>query len=93
MKRITIILIFAAVSIAAWGQSKIVEDFKPVCSALDTLLRERTKVGHAEPLELKAVMKRGSTLDFYFTRTLGDYPWYRNDTQWFNNTLRSLFPE
>ena len=93
MKRLIITYIFLIISAAAWGQSKIVEDFKPVCAALDTLLRERTDVGHVEPLALKAVMKRGSTLDFYFTRTLGDYPWYKGDPQWFKNTLKDLFPE
>ena len=93
MKRLIITIITAAVSAAAWGQSKIVEDFKPVCAALDSLLLERTEVGHVEPLTLKAVMKRGNTLDFYFTRTLGDYPWYKGDPQWFRNTLKELFPE
>ena len=93
MKRLIILFILASVSVASWGQSKIVEDFKPVCEALDTLLRERTEVGHVEPLALKAVMKRGSTLDFYFSRTLGDYPWYKGDPQWFKSTLKSLFPE
>ena len=83
----------AAVSFTSMGQSKIVQDFKPVCAALDTLMQERTKVGHVEPLALKAVMRRGTTLDFYFTRTLGDYPWYKGDPQWFRNTLKSLFPE
>ena len=74
MKRIFIIIILAVMWISASAQSKIVEDFKPVCSMLDTLLKERTAVGHVEPLQLKAVMRRGSTLDFYFTQTLGDYP-------------------
>lgn len=93
MKRIFIIIILAVMGISASAQSKIVEDFKPVCAMLDTLLKERTAVGHAEPLQLKAVMRRGSTLDFYFTQTLGDYPWYKGDPQWFKTTLKSLFPE
>ena len=93
MKRIAIIFILFAAGISAAAQSRIVEDFKPVCEALDTLLRERTEVGHVEPLQLKAVMRRGSTLDFYFTQTLGDYPWYKGDPQWFKNKLKSLFPE
>ena len=59
----------AAVSFTSMGQSKIVQDFKPVCEILDSLLLERTDVGHVEPLALKAVMKRGTTLDFYFTES------------------------
>lgn len=93
MKRLLSIALLATISIIASAQSRIVGDFKPVCAQLDTLLRERTEVGHVEPVELKAVMRRGSTLDFYFTQTLGDYPWYKGDPQWFKNTLKSLFPE
>jgi len=93
MKRLILISIFTAFSFISYGQSRIVEDFKSVCSCLDTLLRERTGVGHVEPLQLKAVMKRGSALDFYFTQTLGDYPWRKGDPQWFRNTIKSLFPE
>ena len=93
MRRLTIIFILVSAGLAASAQSRIVEDFKPVCASLDTLLRERTEVGHVDPLSLKAVMRRGNTLDFYFTQTLGDYPWYKGDPQWFKNTIKSLFPE
>lgn len=93
MRIIAIILTLTAFAVTGYGQSRIVEDFKPVCAALDTMLMERTEVGHVEPLELKAVMKRGTIMDFYFTRTLGDYPWYKGDPQWFKEELKRLFPE
>jgi hypothetical protein len=38
-------------------------------------------------------MKRGSTLDFYFTEKLCDCPWYKGDPQWFRTVLEELFPE
>ena len=38
-------------------------------------------------------MKRGDQLDFYFTESLGDFPWTKGEAKWFRNTLKSLFPE
>lgn len=73
------------------AQSRIVQDFKPVCDSLQTLLQEKTTV--KVRLELKAVMKRGSYIDLYFTRTLGDYPWHNDTYRWFKDTVRDLFPD
>lgn len=75
----------------SYGQSTIVKDFTPVCDSLGKLVTERTTV--PADLKLKAVMKRGSTLDFYFTNSLGDCPWHKGDPQWFRNTLLKLFPD
>ena len=92
MKRLLIITFMALTfSICAKGQSAIVTDFKEVCDSLSALIQERNTV--EGELKLQAIMKRGSTLDFYFTESLGDYPWYEGDTKWFRNTLKSLFPE
>ena len=35
-------------------------------------------------------MKRGKTLDFYFTESLGDHPLREGDAQWFRKTLKQL---
>ena len=92
MKRLLITSILAlALGISARGQSAIVKDFMPVCDSLEVLIQERNSVKNE--LKLQAIMKRGSTLDFYFTESLGDYPWHSGDTKWFRNTLKSLFPE
>lgn len=92
MKRLLIMTALAlALCLSAKGQSAIIKDFKPVCDSLSVLIQERNTV-HGE-LKLQAVMKRGSNLDFYFTESLGDFPWYDGDTKWFRNTLKSLFPE
>lgn len=87
---ITFILI-CIFCLSASGKSKIVEDFTPVCDSLSTLIFERS--GIKGPVRLKSVMKRGGNLDFYFTESLGDFPWYRTDIKWLRNTLTSLFPD
>ena len=92
MKRLVIIyLVLTIFAISAKGQSAIVKEFKPVCDSLTFLIKERSAI--KGKLELKAVMKRGSTLDFYFTESLGDYPWRTEDYHWFKKQLRQLFPE
>ena len=92
MRRIfSIIFSIISFSVAAEGQSAIVQDFQPVCDSLEVRLLERTTVKW--DLELKAVMKRGSALDFYFTESLGDYPWHKGDREWFRRQLKSLFPK
>ena len=84
-------LIILAFSWNTYGQSIIVQDFKPVCDSLSKLIQERTSVKGT--LKTKAIMKRGEYLDFYFTESLGDFPWHENEAKWFRSTLKSLFPE
>ena len=95
MKRL-LLIITLAISFAAVcrGQSAIVKEFQPVCDSLATLIQEHNRIsGLKGELKLQAIMKRGTTLDFYFTESLGDYPWYDGDTKWFRNQLKDLFPE
>ena len=85
-------LVLTCMSISGFSQSKIVKDFRPACDSLTAMIKERT--GLASPqLRLNAVMKRGSTLDFYFTESLSDCPWYAGDPEWLRSELRRLFPE
>jgi len=88
-RKILYIIIFS-LCYCAFAQGSVRSDFKPVCDSLSTLLGERT--GVKGRLILKSVMKRGNALDFYFTESLGDFPWRHEDIKWFKNTLRSLFP-
>lgn len=92
MKRqiLTYILLLYLV-IPSFGQSRIVKSFTPACDSVATLIYERT--GIKGPVRLKAAMKRGNTLDFYFTESLGDFPWHRQDVKWFKATFKNLFPE
>ncbi len=86
---LTIILI-CGISISAAGQSAIVKDFTPVCDTLDVRLKENRDI--KGQLKLKSVMKRGDNLDFYFTESLGDYPWRKGEPEWFRRELKKLFP-
>lgn len=92
MRRIIIFMTAALLTASAsYAQSEIVTDFKPACDSLAALLHERTSVQGG--LVLKSVMRRGTSLDFYFTESLGDFPWYQGDPKWFRNNLGKLFPE
>ena len=73
------------------AQTVIVKDFEETCDSLSVLIQERTTVKGG--LELKSIMKRSGSLDFYFTRSLGDFPWEKEDVEWFRKSLKGLFPE
>ena len=92
MKKLALIIsVLIALTFNAAGQSAIVKDFRPACDSLEILIQNKNTV--SGKLSLQAVMKRGSTLDFYFTESLGDYPWHEGETQWFRRELKKLFPE
>ena len=88
-KALVYILIF--ISFHASAQSETVNDFKPACDSLAVLLKQRTTVSGS--LQLKSIMRRGSSLDFYFTESLGDFPWKSDDPQWFKRELKKQFPD
>ncbi len=90
MKKL-LIYIFLLISFCAHAQSEIVNDFTPICDSLASLIKERT--GVAGNLTIKSITRRGSSLDFYFTESLGDFPWNDPDPRWFKNRLHNLFPE
>ena len=70
----------------------MLKDFKPVCDSLNTLMMERNGI-ESPKIGLNAIMKRGTTLDFYFTQSLSDCPWHEGDPEWFRKTLCDLIPE
>ena len=73
MKRLFLItLLILTFDWISTAQSAIVQDFTPVCDSLAKLINERTTV--PGKLKVKAIMKRGNLLDFYFTESLGDFP-------------------
>lgn len=92
MKRIILTILAAMTfSIAASSQNSILKDFKPVCDSLDVMLKKNRDVKGR--LQLKNVMKRKDNLDFYFTNSLGDYPWREGEPEWFRKELKKRFPE
>lgn len=91
MHRAAFVVLSLIVSLSISAQSKIVKDFQPACDSLSALIRQRNGVDGK--LRLKSVMKRGGSLDFYFTESLSDYPWRADDVKWFRQTLKELCPE
>ena len=91
MRKSLIVYIFLLFTFSAHAQSEIVTEFTPVCDTLASLIQERTNVAGA--LKIKSITRRGTTLDFYFTETLGDFPWKDGDPRWFKSILHDFFPE
>ena len=73
------------------ARKRTADEFEPVCKELDSLIRLRTTVDSR--LKLKAVMKRGGYLDFYFSDALSDLPWTEESSAWFRRELKARFPE
>ncbi len=90
-KHIFSFILFICICAGASGQSPIVRDFMPVCDSLTGYLNENGDVQGR--LKLKSVMKRSGALDFYFTETLGDYPWRKESVTQFRMQLKARFPE
>ena len=94
MKRLLIssIILLFSLGFNGHAQSAMLKDFKPVCDSLNTLMMERNGI-ESPKIGLNAIMKRGTTLDFYFTQSLSDCPWHEGDPEWFRKTLCDLIPE
>lgn len=71
------------------AQSKL--EFKDCCDSLTVRLQERSGARN-EPLSVRKALRRGRKLDLYFDRTLGDYPWYEGDIEWFKKEIRKYIP-
>lgn len=82
---------FLLLSFSANAQKAILEAFKPVTDSLTTL--SKNHFGVRSHLSLNKAMKRGKTLDLYFTKELGDYPWRTGDPAWFRSELKKIWPE
>ena len=65
-------------------------EFKTANDSLRARLHRRTTVDSF--LRVSKVTKRGTTLDFHFSKELGDYPWRAEDVEWFRKELLDLFP-
>ena len=65
-------------------------EFKAATDSLRARLRRRTTVDTA--LKLTRVAKRGTTLDFHFSKELGDYPLKTADIEWMRKQLLDMFP-
>ena len=71
-------------------RAQTAREFNTAVDSLRARLQRRTTVSAS--LKMKRVTKRGTTLDFYFSKELADYPWRPDDVEWFQNQLRDLTP-
>ena len=65
-------------------------EFRVATDSLRARLHRRTTVDTA--LRLTRVAKRGTTLDFHFSKELADYPLRTEDIEWIRKQLLDLFP-
>jgi len=87
-----LITIFAVILSSTVGlKAQTAKDFKNAVDSLQTLIVERT--GVSAVVNANKVVRRGYSLDFYFTPAMGDFPWRANDVEWLRKTLADLMPE
>ena len=91
-KSIIALLATLLLAIPSYAQKKPnIDEFASTCDTLSKAIKKRTDIRWI--LKLKNVAQRDSLLDFYFTESLGDYPWYVEDAKWFKETLKRALPE
>ena len=81
-----LLVLFAGFSLRA----QTAREFSTATDSLRARLQRRTSVYSS--LKMKRVTKRGTTLDFYFSKELADFPWRPADVEWFGDQLRDLMP-
>ena len=89
-KRFPILLLLACLAATGMQAQSINRDFRAVADSLRVRLEERT--GVKTPLRLDKVMRRGDLVDIYFSQELSDYPWHKEDVDWFRKELKALTP-
>ena len=90
MRRIILTVLLCCASLGLNAAPKT-DDFKELCDSMTVWASNRMKVKSV--VELNKVLHRGSTLDFYFTQDLGDFPWRNSDIVWFRKVLKYSVPE
>ncbi len=85
------LLLTAALLLAGLAlPAQTAREFKTATDSLRARLHRRTTVDTS--LKLTRVAKRGTTLDFHFSKELGDYPLRAADIEWIRKQLLDLFP-
>ena len=65
------------------------------CTACEILVHRPAIESKPPTLEMWSSKHWTATdvLDFYFTESLGDFPWREGEPEWFRNELRKRFPD
>lgn len=86
------ILLALTLSVCASAQTVPTRaDFAVACDSLAARLQRRT--GVTSKVKIKKIVRSGSTVNFYFEKELGDWPWRMSDQTWFQNQLSDAMKE
>lgn len=91
MRRALLILAFLIVPAVLDAQVPSPADFKETGDSLSSRLQEHFNV--RSTIEVWKVMKRGRELDIYWNHRLSDFPWRKDDIEWFRRETRRYWPE
>lgn len=80
------LLLLASLPLAGQGAPRV-SDFGVVCDTLTA--RCNRHFGVLSKVALDRVVSKDGKLDFFFSRTLADYPWHANDVDWFKSEFSS----
>ena len=87
-------LLFGLLAFLPEARGQKAADFKQACDSMTVLMGQRTGVRGISKIAVRAVSKeRDEVLEFRFSKEFSDYPWKAEDTLWFKETFRSLFPK
>lgn len=78
-----------ALSVQASAQRA--SDFQELCDSLSVRALEHFNV--KSRLNVSKTMKRGNSLDLYFSNTMSDYPWHDRDLKWLKDELKEGWPK
>lgn len=91
MKRLALIasVILASGSFAYAQNMPSRAKLKEMCDSLEARTNRRLMV--EGKISLEKALRRGNTVDIYFTRDASYYPWHQNDYDWFHDELVNEF--
>lgn len=90
MKRMPLLMLLLAIS-PGLGAESLRTAFTPLTDSLKTILDTHFHADN-DP-SIQKILRRGKTVDLYFSHTLGDYAWKRDDIAWFRTEIRDRWPE
>ena len=88
MRKALISFLLVMLWLPALAQKPKSECFSAVVDSMNVLMYERT--GVKAKFTLNKVLRVGKSLDFYFSKDLGDYPWRPGEPAWFTKVFHSL---
>ncbi|MBQ0044765.1 MAG: hypothetical protein KBT05_07070, partial [Bacteroidales bacterium] len=65
--------------------------WKEVCDSAKFIMKEKT--GVTVEVKVRSALKKGDSVDLYFTERLKDYPWKKDDVKWFRQLISEMTPE